>query len=678
MTRWIRLLLRSSIVLLAPILIGAGLVVPARAVPDGGDLAAAWLATYEAPPKYPSVYIDWDVPITMSDGTVLKANIYHPADANGPITEPTPTTVSITPYTKLMQMLLDSAVSIPVLYDAIGQLARMLDFSAVGLGGLTDMLKIVPGGAARMFAGVDRKLIQSGYTQIVVDARGTGFSQGSWTAFSPTEQHDGTEIVDWAARQPWSTGKIGMTGYSYTGISQLQTAQQQPSALRALFAVNAGNDLTQDFIATGGALGMPFLAGLLAVVNAAKFVPDMVAVLSGKFDWKWFQDRVSSPFSMLELFFGYILALNPDMMPQATKDVLTPSSTLRTAWAGGTDKIQAPTLMVGGWHDLFTYSQVRAFNNIPLPADQKKLIMADTYHFNGGSNFGAPGLPPRLDVLQRAWFDKWLKDIDNGIDTYDPYVVKQQGGDWIGLPQFPRPEAEYTRMYLSAAPSGNPFPVVHDGSLTPAVTEDRTRLTISPGILPICSRDGAIISGGAIAALDLCGRDSRVAEANALTFTSTPVAEPTTISGPIALRLNTVHDTSDGVWTATINDVAPDGQSTALSTGQLIASLRKIDDTASTRSPNGDYTDPYPELSLTNRQPTIPGQPTTLDIRLNAVEAILQPGHRLRVDVFASNFPRSLPPGLVLADSQLAPQHIQLDPDAPSFVNVPLTGRPGW
>ncbi|WP_432765791.1 CocE/NonD family hydrolase C-terminal non-catalytic domain-containing protein [Nocardia cyriacigeorgica] len=81
---------------------------------------------------------------------------------------------------------------------------------------------------------------------------------------------------------------------------------------------------------------------------------------------------------------------------------------------------------------------------------------------------------------------------------------------------------------------------------------------------------------------------------------------------------------------------------------------------------------------MEDRQPTVPGEPTVLDISLRATDAVLQPGHRLRVDIFAGNFPRSVPTGPTLVESRLAPQHLQLDPKAPSWVNIPMSRTAGW
>ncbi len=672
--------LAVAVVMLSAAMIAALTWMPATAAPDGGADGARWLSDYEAPPKYPDVHIEWDVPLTMSDGTVLKANVYRPADANGPIAEKTPTIVNITPYTKLFQMLIDSAIAMPVLYDALNRLLKLADFSAVGMSGLSDMGQNLPAGIGRIFAGVDRKLIQSGYSVAVVDVRGTGFSQGVWDVFGEREQLDAAEIVDWAGSQPWSTGDVGMTGASYCAINQLHAAQKGSKALKAIFPVDAGNDLSHDIINTGGGFGVGFLAPWIVTVNTTKVLPDLISMLTGSFDWTWFEDRVSSPFTMIDALLGYYLSATPELMPSATREVFESTGSRHKAWLGsGADKVTVPTFMVGSWFDLFAYSEVKAFEQIPLSSDKKKLMMGNGYHITPLARHGEPGTPPRLDVLQRAWFDKWLKGIDNGIDRYDPFTLFQQGGGWTGVDAFPRPDAVHRRLYLSSAPSGTTsFPVAHDGSLTAEPPADSRRLTVTPGLSTICSRDSAQITAGITSVFDICAKDSRVAETSALTFTSLPVDQPTTISGPIALHLNTVHDTTDGYWTATVNDVAPDGTSTAITSGQLVSSMRTIDEPKSTRSANGDYTDPYTTLAISDRQPVVPGQPTVLDISMRATDAILKPGHRLRVDVFASNFPRAVPFGPTLVDSKLAPQHLQLDPEAPSYVNIPVGGNPRW
>ncbi|MFB7721630.1 CocE/NonD family hydrolase [Nocardia sp. NPDC056100] len=662
--------------LTAAVTVGALATPVAATAPDGGELGVAWTAAQDAP-LYPNVHIDWDVPITMSDGTVLKANVYRPMDAQGRIVDtPLPTIVNLTPYTKLVSNIVDSALSIPVLPDILTNFLAGFDLSSAGLGGLTELTKVLPGGGARLFA-ADRKLVQSGYTQVVADVRGTGFSEGVWQVFQEREQLDSVEVIDWASRQSWSDGKVGMSGISYSAINQVHAAEHHPDALKAIFPVEPGSDLVRDVLATGGALGFGFIPPWLLGVNFLKLMPDLTALFSGNFDWKWLADRSQSPMTFFDYIIQALTVQSVPEIPDNLKSLLETNSSLRQGWLGHPDQVRVPTMIYGGWHDIFTYSEPRIYNAIPLPPGQKQLVMGDTYHANPGSGFGAPGAPPRLDVLQRTWFDKWLKGIDNGIDGYGPVTLFQQGGSWTTAGEFPRPEADYRRLYLSGAPSGTTNASLHDGSLTtePGAAQ---RLTVGPGLMSLCSRDSAQSTAGITAILDICAKDARPMELNGLTFTSPPVAEPTIVSGPVSVHLNTVLDATDGYWSATLNDVGPDGSSKVLTSGQLTASLRKVDDTRSSRSANGDYTDPYPYLTLDTREPLVPGQPTQLDLGLTATDAVLQPGHRLRVDVFAFNFPRGLPLRPLLNESQLLPQHIDIDPSAPSWVNVPLGGRPGW
>ncbi|WP_460718181.1 CocE/NonD family hydrolase [Nocardia heshunensis] len=652
----------------------------AQAEPEGGDPAVAWTAAQDGVARYPGVHVDWDVPVTMSDGTVLKANVYRPMDAEGRIVEtPMPSIVNMTPYTKLVYMLLDSALSVPGLSDSAIDLINRFDLFNLGgtpFSGLGDQVKTLSGGILRTIA-ADRKLVQSGYTEIVADVRGTGFSEGAWQVFGEREQKDTAEIAEWAAGQSWSDGKVGLAGVSNGGISALQGAEQRPPSVQAVFAAEPGSDLLRDTVFPGGGFDIGFDPIWLAAINTGKWVPDLASIVTGQFDWKWLADRVDSPITFLDTLIRALFVPSIDALPQDMRSIIDPDGPFRAGLTGHPDRIEVPTFVVGGWHDIFANSQPEIINSIPLPSSKKKLVMGDWFHVDMGSGLGVAGAPPRIDVLQRAWFDKWLKGIDNGIDEYSPATLFQQGGGWTSSDEFPRAGMTYARKYLSAAASGTTGAVAHDGSLSDVPPAESATLTVSPGLSTVCSRDAVQGTAGllGIQLIDACGKDSRVAEVAALTFTGDPVAEPTALSGPVDVHLNTVLDTTEGYWSATLNDVAPDGQSTILTSGQLTASLRKIDDGKSKKSPNGDYTAPFPTLTLADREPIVPGRPTTLDVGLTATDAVLQPGHRLRVDIYAANIPKGFMVPALMLESQLAPQHLLLDPAEPSWVNVP-TSRP--
>jgi|GEM_PF-5590991 len=131
-----------------------------------------------------------------------------------------------------------------------------------------------------------------------------------------------------------------------------------------------------------------------------------------------------------------------------------PGSPLRNAWFDlGAARITVPTFSFGGWADIFGPSTIMRTTAIPLPPAKNKIVIGYSYHANPGTGFGNPGQPPGIDVLQLAWFDKWLEGIDNGIDTYGPVVMKEFGGGRETLDRYPQPGMTYQRMYLSAVRS---------------------------------------------------------------------------------------------------------------------------------------------------------------------------------------------------------------------------------
>ncbi|MGW4631659.1 CocE/NonD family hydrolase [Nocardia sp. NPDC004415] len=638
--------------------------------------AARWTAQHDGPAPYPEVRVERGVDIAMSDGVVLKADVYRPADAAGVIEQrPLPTIVSLTPYSKLMTGLIEQAAATPGLQPMAVDLVRRLNLSTTPISGFGDLMQALDGGMIQTMLGVDRQLISSGYTVVVADVRGTGLSQGMWDTLGAREQLDTREVIDWAAAQPWSNGRIGMSGGSYSGINQLRAAEDAPAALQAIFPVEPGSDLMRDVVAPGGGVGTTFLPMWLNSVNQLKLVPDVASMVQGRFDWTWLEDRIADPTTNFDLLAQALLTPTLDDMPPELAAALDDKSAFRQAIQGHPDRITVPTFVYGGWHDIFANSATKLYEQIPLDPGRKQLVVGDTYHANPGAGTGVAGAPPRLDVLQRAWFDKWLKDIDSGIDDFGPVTVKQQGGDWITLAQFPQPGVTHRRVYLSPAASGTTEDSVHDGSLSAAGPGAAEKLTVAPGLSTACSRDAAQGAAGMPAVIDMCAKDARIAERNGLTFTSAPVAEQTVISGPINVRLTTIHDAADGYWNVTVNDVDPDGTSTVLTTGQLTASMRAIDERRSARSVNGDLTAPFNPLSIDQLLPVVPGEPVALDIAVIPTQAVLAPGHRLRIDVFAGNSPKGLAFRPMLNNTELKPQHLLLDPAAPSFVNLP-TDKP--
>ncbi|MBL1075983.1 CocE/NonD family hydrolase [Nocardia sp. 2] len=644
---------------------------------DGGTYAAGWTAAVDGPQPYNGIAPDLAVPITMSDGTVLKADIIHPAD-NGRVPDTRrPVVLQMQGYGKMPMLIGQALLSIPGIQDVLLPWLASLNLPGVGLDGIFDMTRQLDSGAVSA-AIQDWALAHAGYTLVQVDIRGTGTSEGKWQVFGEREKQDMVEVIDWITRQSWSDGNVGTMGISFTGISAMEVADRNPPGLKAIFAYEPSADIFTDIAGSGGAVGAGFLVPWLIGVNFLKMIPDVEALLVGKFDpaqqLEWLRDRIADPAVLVDKVLNGYTAMAPSQLTPSTQEIYDPESGFRQGLKIDPSKVEVPTFVVDAWWDLFGSTPTDTYNTMPLPLEQKKLIMGEGYHLGSGvAGFGHPGMPPRLDVLQRAWFDKWLRGIDNGIDRYSPLTLKQQGGGWVTSLEYPNNAITYRRMYLNDIPSGTTQSSLYDGGLSAAPPATPRDLTVAPGVLSLCSRDAARIAAGIVSIIQACGDDSRIWEMNGLTFTSAPVAEPTTISGAINMHLNVVHDAADGYWVVTLNDVAPDGASREITTGQLVSSLRQIDDAASLKSPNGDYTQPAYYLDMDRRQPTVPGEAVTLDIAMTPMEAVLAPGHRLRIDVYASNFPKGVPILPILVDSGLKPQHVRLDPNAPSWVNIPLS-----
>lgn len=678
-----RVALRSAVAMVAalsfiPLLTPVSTATPGATFTgiDGGDLAAQWTATAQGPKPFDGVSSDLAVPLTMSDGTVLKADVFQPTLAGQRADGRRPVIVQYQGYGKLWINVASVLLQIPGIDQVLLPWLAQFDFPGSGLDGITDLTQQLDSGALQA-ASQDFELVKAGYTIVHVDLRGTGTSEGMWQVFGPRERQDSVEVMDWINAQPWSDGNIGVLGSSFTGISAMQAAAAGGDRVRAAFAMVPSGDIGNDIAMNGGAVGVGFLPAWLIVVALAKSVPDVEALLAGRFDpaqqLRWLSDRLADPITWVDLLANVYGSTTTGQFSQKTWNLVSPNGSARQALEYDPAQVSAPTFVASGSSDLFAASQTTTYNRSPLPMTKKKLILGDGYHVGGGvGGFGRPGMPPRLDVLQRAWFDHWLRGIDNGIEQYSPLTLKQPNGAWTTATSFPRQGMTYQRMYLTDRPSGTAPTALSDGGLARTVDPVVRDLTVAPSLLGICSRDGATALAGATSIIVACAEDSRIREAQGLTFTSNPVTEPTAVSGPVSVHLNAVHDTKDGYWTFTVNDVSPDGRSRQISTGQLVSSLREIDDSRSERSPNGDYSRPVPVLDFNRRQVTVPGAPVTLDIAGVPIDTTLQPGHRLRVDVFAADFPKGLPPTPILVDSQLAPQHLRLDPGAPSWVNVPL------
>ncbi|TFI45587.1 CocE/NonD family hydrolase [Rhodococcus sp. 1R11] len=633
--------------------------------PSGGEAAQAWAAITAEDPRYPRVSVSADVRIPMSDGAALRAYVFRPADASGqPVPGSFPTVLNLTPYNKLLIKSIDTILETPILGRAIRRFSSAFDLTGTAFDGITEITRVVAGGAADLLS-VNRHLVRSGYVQMIVDVRGTGSSTGTWDVLGTREQLDSIEVIEWARRQYWCNGRIGMAGISYSAINALQAAAKRPDGLDAIFAVEGSVDIVREIFATGGATSA-FIPLWLAAVNGLKWAP----AVRGIDTLAWLRDRIRSPATNLfDLAKGFVTGDDPRIYDDAYYDTID----------AVIEDITAPTFLYGCWHDIFGSSAPDIYNRLALERGSKQLLVGDGYHVNPGIGFGEPGFPPRLDVLERAWFDRWLCDIDNGIENYGPVTLRQQGGNWTAHGRFPAPQAQPRRLYLSAEASNTAAHAAGDGSLAFEPSTSSGRLTVRPSLRAVVSRDTTQVLAGVTAVLGGgFTYDNRFAEGAAATFTTEPARADAVLSGPMNLHMRVICRAREALWAIMICDVAPDGKSTVLSNGALLASRRAVDDERSLFAPNGDYTRPYHPLTKATVLPVPAGQPITLDIDILGTEAVIATGHRLRVAVFATDATRFIPILPDIVRTRLRPQDIAIDPHDPSYLVVPVLGDPDW
>ncbi|MGW8812397.1 CocE/NonD family hydrolase [Gordonia terrae] len=633
--------------------------------PTGGADGIRWREQVDGKQLYPRVVIDRDVSITMSDGVVLRATVIRPANRFGQtVLTPYPAVININPYNRAAIDFIDQTLHAPVLGKALHTASRSIDGTGTALEGLTTLTQTLSGGVFDVF-GINRNLVRSGYVQVVVDVRGTGASLGKWQILGPREQQDSVEVIDWVTGQEWCDGTVGMAGWSYSAINSLQAADKRPAALKAVFAVEGCDDLVRDIYITGG-MPSAFIPVWLSAVNILKWVPNPANVIRDLVRGdavRWAIDRVKSPATEIpSLLWGFLTARDPRIFDDPYFDDRDPI----------VDRIEAPTFTVGAWHDLFGRSATGVYERLQMEPGRKQMIVGDGYHLDVGSGYGGQFAPPRLDVLERAWFDRWLKGHRNGIEYYGPVTMLQQGGAWTAGQSFPRPGVAPTRLYLTGEPSSTADHCVHDGSLSTSPAQSVSSLRVRPDSRGLRSRDMTQVTAGATLALGAdFARDARYQERGALSFTTEPVGEATPISGAMNLRLNVATTAHEAIWAVTVNDVAPDGTSVVLTNGALSASNRALDQSKSTYADDGSLLSAHHYLSRKRKLPVPADEAIRIDVDLVPTDAVLQPGHRLRVDVYAASLPRylTLVPDLIKARGRRH-QRLVLDPDHPSHLTL--------
>jgi uncharacterized protein len=354
-----------------------------------------------------------------------------------------------------------------------------------------------------------------GYACVLVEPEGLGSSDGSARPpFDPNEADDGVAAVTWAAQQPWCTGNVGMWGFSYGALLALRTAARGVSGLRAVVSVMALLDPERDFAHPGGVAGCLTAQGMWGLSTLVDLLlPPVGAHHDGAEQRRW-RDRTdhAEPY-LVDLY------RHPPGHPAWRARALDPTS------------IDIPVLCVGGLRDMFCDATLRLYEGTRGPS---KLILGPWSH---NVPHEASVRPIDLPAMAIRWWDRWLRDEPNGIETEPPVTVfvhsGVQSGEWIDLERWPAAPLVAERI----GSDGGPWP------------SDPT-VGAAGGLWGIPS--------GAGQPLDQHDDDMR-----SLTFTGPPVDEPVRLIGTASVAV----PGTEGRLVVKLADVDPNGRSSLIAGG---------------------------------------------------------------------------------------------------------------
>jgi putative CocE/NonD family hydrolase len=581
------------------------------------------------PADYPGVAKLTNLAIPMSDGTLLRADLLLPADADGKaVDQRFPVIVTITAYNK----------------DAQG--------NAGGLAG-----------------GNPDFLVQRGYAQLTVDARGTGSSQGQWCAFCTREDRDATEVMNWAHAQSWSNGDTAMDGPSYMGIDQIFAAAGKPAGLKAIFPQVPAADVYRDVVASGGQLDVGFIPLWLGLVTATGIIPPTTPTPTSLGDYlTTLLDHAAGATSFTAPLLTQAV-LGGD--PAYDGDFYAQRSPINVV-----SKVDVPTFLVSGEYDLFQRGTPLLFENLDRRHVPVKMVIGPWNHLqaSAGTGFADAGYGD-LGDMQLRWFDHYVKGIaDPTLDSaIAPITYYEQGtgawrttDHWVGSDR----HAQSLRLSGSSSVSGSA------GSLTAGTVTPGTAVVPPVPVSGLCTRSTDQWTAGVfsmIAADNPCLTDNAVNDRSGVVFRTTPVTTPLRFQGPINAHLYVSSTSGDGMLSVAVEDEAPDGTVSRLTGGWQVLSLRALDPSRS-RYLDGQLIQPYHRFTRASRQPIPQGKVEPVDVEIFPTGAAIEPGHRLRIAIQAFDVPHLLP-DLTLAPGSLTTITVHESASYPSAITLPMVGR---
>jgi putative CocE/NonD family hydrolase len=455
-----------------------------------------------------------------------------------------------------------------------------------------------------------------GYAVVLVDVRGTGASFGSWpTPWSREEVKDGGEIIDWIIRQPWSNGKVGAIGNSYSGNAALFINVTNHPALKAVIPRHFEFDEYLDVPFPGG-IRNEWLVKTWNEYNHKLDTGAGVKPVDTDSDGSVLAEATKSHAGNIDIYKAAQRVTYRDDTPfsNVTIDDFSPHR-----YATEIGRSGAAINSWGGWFDAGTADAViKSFMTLKNP--QRAIIGAWNH---GGSQLASPYSSPTSEAVRQAlewlrFFDYHLKGIDTGVMPQGRTLAYYTMGEekWKETKTWPVAGSAPVRWYMTegntlspkapAASSGADSYTVDFEATTGEHNRWRTQL------------------GGPVSYPDRAAEDSRL-----LVYTSAPLAEDTEITGYPVINLYVASTSTDGAFFVYLEDVDESGKVTYLTEGELRALHRKV---SGERPPIWSGV-PYHSFKSKDGAPLVPGQSTELRFGLLPTSVLVKKGHRIRIAI---------------------------------------------
>jgi putative CocE/NonD family hydrolase len=481
-------------------------------------------------------------------------------------------------------------------------------------------------------AAVDpEQAVPAGYALVVQDVRGTGRSDGEFDPFV-NEAADGYDSVEWLAAQEWCNGEVMLSGRSYVGATQWLAAAEQPPSLKAIAPVITGSNYFHGWVYQGGAFQLGFNLFWVNLMNGLKRQESSFVIQTMHLP-------VKAPPLIDE---GEAGRFYKRWLEHSTEDDYWRGLSINQRY----EKVQVPALNVGGWYDVFLGGTLENYRGAG-----SRLIVGPWVHGNAWNTWPTESFPAfagadtvDLDAEQLAFFS----DPDAGPRVR---IFVMGTNVWRDEEDWPLARAVDTPWHLRA-----------DGVLSPERPgeEPPDEFTYDPAD-PAPTLGGPTSLPARMLSTNSGPSDQRVAEEreDVLVYSSEPLAEAVEVTGPLTMVLWAATSARDTDFVVKLTDVDPEGCSRILAEGVIRARFR-----------NG-----YDAEELIE-----PDAVLEYRIDLMATSNTFLAGHRIRVDVTSSSFPRfdrNPNTGRPLGtdgpeDLVVARQTVFHDPARPSHIVLPV------